>query len=76
MKLHVLYYCGTYGECTIFFGNNLTKPIDIIDGNDANWRHEYFDPVMAQVGVEVIRLSQDSFDDATLDAMVAEHYGY
>jgi len=76
LKLHVLDYCGEYGECTVFFGNNLTKPIDIIDGNDATWRHEYFNPVLAQVGVEVVHLRQDSFDEAALEAMVAEYYGY
>lgn len=76
MKLHVLYYCGEYGECNIFFGNNLTQPISVVSLNDAHWRHEYLDPVMEDIGVEVIRLDQYSFGEGVLEAMLSKWFGY
>jgi hypothetical protein len=44
--------CGEGGECQGAFdeeGNLLS----IWSSNDADWRHEYFDGMMAQLGIEV-----------------------
>lgn len=53
MKMKVVkFYVDEYGEGTIFL-NEEEQVIGIVSSNDATWRHEYLDPILVRVGVDV-----------------------
>lgn len=69
-KLGIYSYEGEHGELLMFFsGDNLEELIAIVDQNDADWRHEYLNPVLSKVGVDVVtvKLSQEKADKLAED---------
>lgn len=49
--LQVESYHGEYGEGDAYYADGVL--ISFIDHDDANWRHEYFNPIMEKLGIKV-----------------------
>jgi hypothetical protein len=72
MKINVYFYSSdVYGEGHIF--QQWDKIIGVTSLNDANWRHEYFDPIFDQVGIEI---ATPEVDEEYLEAVLRKWYGY
>lgn len=52
VNAYTYYYEGEYGECTVFL-NSDKIPVDIVFGNDGEWRTEYFNPALERCGIVV-----------------------
>lgn len=56
MKKLGVYYIETYGEAQLFFNGD--ECMGAVSSNDADWRHEYFNPIMKLMGLEVVCLNK------------------
>lgn len=68
------YITEDHGEGTLFVDQN-GKVIANVDGNDGNWRGEYFNGVMKHYGIEVHEESRDD-DDEFFMAILRRHMGF
>ena len=72
MKINVFYYSSdVYGEGHIFQLGD--KVIGVTSLNDANWRHEYFDPIFDEAGIEI---DSPDVDDEYLETILRKWYGF
>jgi hypothetical protein len=44
---------ASLGEFDVFLKDD--KIINYVHGNDGDWRHEYFDPILEVFGIKVVR---------------------
>ena len=51
-----VYYGDEWSEGRLFFKGD--ECVGYISGNDADWRHEYFDPIVKLFGLEVESLDK------------------
>lgn len=68
------YQTDEYGEGCMFT-NDSGNILGIVDGNDGNWRHEYFNPVFAEAGVSIVDGGGFSEDDEHLYCKLKNYLG-
>ena len=64
-------YGDEIGEVTVFLEDG--KLLSVVASNDGTWRDEYFNPVLAKLGVTVER---SKLSQSELEALVMDWYGF
>lgn len=62
-----------YGLSNIFMDKDFNI-LSIINENDANWRHEYFDSIFNKIGVTIELIQPEEIEN--LSQKLADYYGF
>lgn len=77
MKNTILITCGIdheeYGENTIFL-NEKKEILSIVSCNDGDWRGEYFNPILSQINVDVLKIDEEEIEN--LDEKLKQYFGF
>lgn len=68
---------SNYGEGSLFL-NSEGEVLGFVDGNDATWRHEYFDGILHKVSLTVIQKSMHENKDFEeyIRSKLKTHFGF
>lgn len=73
MKMYVdQLVSNSQGEVSMFLDENF-EVIGVVYNNDANWRHEYFNPIFAKIEVDI---STSQLLDEVLEEKLNKYLGY
>lgn len=67
-----VYYGDEWSESALFFKGDVC--VGFISGNDADWRHEYFNPIVKLFGLEVKNL--DKLNKKQLKSALSQYGEY
>lgn len=71
-KLSVIYFeSDNYGCGQIFLKGD--EVLSVVNDNDADWRHEYFDHILANFGLLV---DSPSLEEDEVEQLLKSHFGF
>jgi hypothetical protein len=74
----VLSYDGdgeNYGECTIFLDGS-DNLLGIVEGNDGQWRGEYFNPIFSKIKIDIIDINENDIPNIDIPNLLKSYYGF